>query len=132
MASKGTNADTRYSTGHQSVADLSASKYRVCRIHGAVVVATATANDVFGILGADVDDYSALAAGQYGVPEIITFGRGTAVAGGVLAADILCKATTAGKLVIAAAGDLAICRTLEAAGADGDEIAVHVQTIQAP
>ena len=131
MASKGTNADTRYSTGHQSVADLSASKYRVCRIHSAVVVATATGLAVFGILGADVDDYTSLAAGQYGVPEIITFGRATAVCGGTLAADILCKATTAGTLVAAASGELAICRTLEA-GVANDEIAVHVQTIQAP
>lgn len=135
MASKGTTQNTSYGS-LQTNADFSSSKYRVVRVSTTgtedLDVATATGENVVGILGADVDDYSSLGAGQYGMPELIVFGDATGVAGGALNRGVWCKATTAGKLAAASAGELAICQTREVAGADGDEIKVWVQTVQAP
>jgi hypothetical protein len=135
MASKGTDRFTMYGN-FQTDADFSASKYRVVLVNATgtedLDVAAADSVLVVGILGADVDDYSSLGAGQYGMPELIVFGPGTGVAGGALNRGVWCIATTGGKLVAATTGQHAICKTMEIAGADDDEIRVWVQQFHLP
>lgn len=132
MAHKGYDRTTQHAS-FASVADLSASAYHVALMDGTtrlVTVAAAAGDGVVGIFGPDIDDYSSLGTGQYGSPELIIGGRATAIAGGVIAAGVWCVATAAGHLVAASAGEMAICQTLEAAGADGDQIAVRVERVR--
>lgn len=101
--------------------DLSASQHHCVELdaNGRVTISNAAGESVLGILQNDPAALGREAA-------IMSTGISKVVAGAVVAAGALVQTNASGRVITVASGDYVVGRALEAAGADGEVIPVHL------
>jgi hypothetical protein len=100
----------------ETVGAVALTQFRLVKVSGAAVVAAADTDIVIGV----VQSGAAIGA----TVGCVKFGETKAIASGVIGSGVRVCPDSAGRIKAAVTGDMVCGFSLEAAGADGDEISI--------